>query len=45
MVRRRTDFVSDARATLSKDGRVLTMAEHYSEPGLERIRDWIFEKQ
>ena len=40
-----TDFVSDTRATLSKDGTVLTISEHYSEPGLERIRDWIFEKR
>lgn len=40
-----TDFISDTRTTLSKDGRVLRIAEHYSEPGLERIRDWIFEKQ
>lgn len=40
-----TDFVSDTRATLSKDGTVLTISEHYREPGLERIRDWIFEKQ
>ena len=40
-----TDFISDTRATLSKDGRVLTIAEHYREPGLKRIRDWVFEKQ
>lgn len=40
-----TDFISDTRATLSKAGRVLTIAEHYREPGLERIRDLVFEKQ
>lgn len=40
-----TRYISDIRQTLSEDGNVLTMAEHYREPGLERIRDWVFEKQ
>jgi hypothetical protein len=39
------DYISDIATTLSDDGKVLTMAEHYREPGLERIRDWVFEKQ
>jgi hypothetical protein len=30
---------------LSPDGQALTMAERYREPGLERVRDWVFEKQ
>ena len=38
-------YVSDIRQTLSEGGKVLVMSEHYREPGLERIRDWIFEKQ
>jgi hypothetical protein len=38
-------YVSDIRTSLSADGKVLTMAEHYREPGMERIRDWVFEKQ
>lgn len=38
-------YFSDIRTTLSADGKVLTMAEHYREPGMERIRDWVFEKQ
>jgi len=29
----------------SADGKVLTMAEQYREPGMERIRDWAYEKQ
>jgi hypothetical protein len=40
-----TTYVSDIRQRLSEDGRVLIMSEHYREPGLERIRDWVFEKQ
>jgi hypothetical protein len=40
-----TDFISDTRTTLSNDGKILTIAEDYREPGLERIRDWVFEKQ
>ncbi len=40
-----TTYISDIRQTLSKDGKVLTMSEHYREPGMERIRDWVFEKQ
>ena len=40
-----TTYVSDIRITLSEGGKVLTMAEHYREPGMERIRDWVFEKQ
>lgn len=38
-------YVSDIRVTLSGAGRILTMAEHYREPNMERIRDWVFEKQ
>src|SRR5215471_18755810 len=38
-------YVSDIRTSLSADGKVLTMAEHYREPGMERIRDWVYEKQ
>jgi hypothetical protein len=38
-------YISDIKQTLSKDGKVLTMSEHYREPGMERIRDWVFEKQ
>jgi hypothetical protein len=38
-------YISDIRQTLSGGGKVLVMSEHYQEPGLERIRDWIFEKQ
>ena len=38
-------YVSDIRTSLSADRKVLTMAEHYREPGMERIRDWVFEKQ
>jgi len=37
-------YVSDIRMSLSADGKVLTMAEHYREPGMERIRDWVFDK-
>ena len=40
-----TDYVSEIETRLSNDGQVLTMAEHYWEPGLERIRDWVFERQ
>ena len=40
-----TTYVSDIRITLSEGGKVLTMAEHYREPRMERIRDWVFEKQ
>jgi hypothetical protein len=40
-----TTYVSDITQALSDDGRVLTMSEHYQESGLERIRDWVFEKQ
>jgi hypothetical protein len=39
------DFVSDVKWTLSDDREVLTMTEHYQEPGLERNRDWVFDKQ
>ena len=39
-----TTYISDIRQTLSEDGRVLTMSEHYREPGMERVRDWVFEK-
>jgi hypothetical protein len=38
-------YASDIRTSLSRDGKVLTMAEHYREPGMERVRDWVFEKQ
>ena len=40
-----TTYVSDIRIALSEGGKVLTMAEHYREPRMERIRDWVFEKQ
>jgi hypothetical protein len=40
-----TAYVSDIKQTLSEDGKVLIMSEHYREPGMERIRDWVFEKQ
>jgi hypothetical protein len=40
-----TDYFSDTRTTLSADGKILTIAEQYREPGMERIRDWVFEKQ
>lgn len=40
-----TTYISDIRQTLSEDGKVLTMSEHYREPGMERIRDWVFDKQ
>ena len=40
-----TRYVSDIKQTLSADGKVLIMTEHYREPGMERIRDWVFEKQ
>ena len=38
-------YVSDIKTSLSPDGKVLTMAEDYREPGVHRIRDWVFEKQ
>ena len=38
-------YASDIRTSLSRDGKVLTMAEHYREPGMERVRDWVLEKQ
>lgn len=38
-------YVSDTRTTLSTSGAILTIAEHYREPGLERIRNWVFERQ
>lgn len=38
-------YKSDIRQTLSTNGTVLIMSEHYREPGMERIRDWVFEKQ
>ena len=40
-----TTYISDIKQTLSGDGMVLTMSERYREPGMERIRDWVFEKQ
>ena len=45
MTEKGTTYISDVRTYLSPDGKVLTMAEHYREPGMERIRDWVFEKQ
>jgi hypothetical protein len=39
------EYRSDIRMTLSADGKTLTMAEHHKEPGMERIRDWVFDKQ
>ena len=38
-------YMSDTRTTLSEGGAILTIAEHYREPGLERIRNWVFERQ
>ena len=38
-------YISDIKQTLSEDGKLLIMSEHYREPGMERIRDWVFEKQ
>lgn len=40
-----TELVSDTCTSLSEDGQILTTSEHYCEPGWERIRDWVFEKQ
>jgi hypothetical protein len=40
-----TAYRSEIKQTLSVDGKVLIMSEHYREPGMERIRDWVFEKQ
>ena len=40
-----TTHVSDIRITLSEGGKVLAMAEQYREPNIERIRDWVFEKE
>ena len=40
-----TEFVSDTRTSLSDDSQVLTISEHYREPGLDRIRDWVFDRQ
>ena len=45
MTEKGTTYISDIRTSLSPDGKVLTMAEHYEEPGMERIRDWVFDKQ
>jgi hypothetical protein len=38
-------YLSDIRTTLSANGNVLTMADRYREPGMERIRDWVFDRQ
>jgi hypothetical protein len=38
-------YASDIRTSLSRDGNVLTMTEHYREPGMDRVRDCVFEKQ
>jgi len=45
MTEHETTYISDIRMTLSEDGKVLVMAEHYREPRIERVRDWVFEKQ
>src|SRR5207245_4730239 len=37
-----TEYRSDIRMPLSPDGKTLTREEHYTEPGIERIRDWVF---
>lgn len=42
---RDTTYISDIKQTLSDDRKVLIMSEHYREPGMERIRDWVFEKE
>jgi hypothetical protein len=38
-------YLSDIRTSLSADGNILTMSEHYREPGMDRMRDWVYEKQ
>ena len=40
-----TTYISDIKQRLSDNGKLLIMSEHYREPGMERIRDWVFEKQ
>jgi hypothetical protein len=45
MIEHGTTYISDIKTSLSPDGKVLTMAEDYREPGMQRIRDWVFEKQ
>jgi hypothetical protein len=40
-----TTYISDIKQTLSEDGKLLIMSERYREPGMERNRDWVFEKQ
>jgi hypothetical protein len=45
MTEKGTTYVSDIKTSLSPDGKVLTMAEDYREPGMQRVRDWVFEKQ
>ena len=41
----KTRYISDINTTLSDDRQTLIMSEYYREPGLERIRDWVFERQ
>lgn len=45
MTKNGTTYRSAIPQTLSGDGKVLTMAEHYREPGMKRMRDWVFDKQ
>ena len=45
MVEKEITYISDIKTSLSPDGKVLTMAEDYREPGMQRVRDWVFEKQ
>ena len=45
MTDRGVTYRSRIRTSLSSDGSILTMAEHYQEPGMERIRNWVFERQ
>ena len=38
-----TDYISETERHYQ--GKILTIAEDYREPGMQRIRDWVFEKQ
>ena len=40
-----TTYISDIKQTLSEDSKLMIMSERYREPGMERMRDWVFEKQ
>lgn len=45
MTEKGATYVLAIKTSPSTDGRVLTIAEQYHEPGMEPIRDWVFEKQ